>query len=151
MVMILIRISFYIEDPTENIVFMILETHKNSRFFTEALVQILNKADDYDNIKMLLTFIKDYNAYADRFLFYVNDMKIIIDIILRMLGKVIMTEDPGYLVLEVFECITSSQTFAKNPHRRDEIDSMFDEIKDDNDLPESNYDILESIIMSITE
>lgn len=52
LVNIVVTVSFYIEDPTDNIVFAILEAHKNQRCFAEILLHVLNMEKDIERTKM---------------------------------------------------------------------------------------------------
>ena len=145
LVMIAVKISYNIEDPMDNVVFMIIETHKNQRYFGEILLHVLNLERDIERTKMQLFFIRDYGLFAERFLFYKNDTRILIDILMRLLGVHIFSEDPGNLILEVLDSVTDSSVFAKEPVRIKEIDDLWYEVSDDPDLPTSNYDILHGI------
>jgi len=82
--MILVRMSYYIDEPTDNLIFGFIETHPNQVFFGEVLLHILNTETDIQNLKMLLTLIRDYNGYAEYFQFSTNDTQILIDIVLRL-------------------------------------------------------------------
>lgn len=65
--MILVRMSYYIDEPTDNLIFGVIETHANQIFFGEVLLHILNTETDPTNLKMLLTLIRDYSGYASYF------------------------------------------------------------------------------------
>lgn len=65
--MILVRMSYYIDEPTDNLIFGVIETHANQVFFGEVLLHILNSETDPQSLKMLLTLIRDYSGYASYF------------------------------------------------------------------------------------
>ena len=52
-VQILVSISCEQKSPKDNIIIKICSTHKNTRYFSESLAQIINKADEKRILKCL--------------------------------------------------------------------------------------------------
>ena len=126
-VFILISISSEAKHPKESLVLNLVLKHNNQRFFSEYLVHLLNKGAAEQTEKILKLIIDLYVTLKKTDFFYINDLKVVIDVIMREVANT-SNESLRALYLKSLKGILPSDEYRKNNHRKSDIKTLLDDI-----------------------
>ncbi|KAK6625063.1 hypothetical protein RUM43_005354 [Polyplax serrata] len=121
----------------DNVVVKTLAQRSVAKTFTEKILLLLNREDDPVRIfdhepapphSVLKLFIDIFSNSATANLFYTNDVKVLIDIMVRQLADLSPGDQRRHLYLQLCRVVMRNSGYAEHHHRRDDIAKSFTRI-----------------------
>lgn len=132
-----ISFNLQFKDPNENIVLNALSGRNLAKFFTEKLLLLLNREDDpvriFDHLpapphSLIKLFTDLFSRKCTANLFYTNDIKVLIDIIVRNISDLCPGDERRTQYLELCRLVMKNTNYDDHSHRIDEILKCFTRI-----------------------
>jgi hypothetical protein len=143
-ILILITISAESKSPKDSIVLNLVLKHNNQRFFSEYIVHLLNKGAADQTEKILRLILDLYVTLKRTDFFYINDLKVVIDVIMREVANT-SNENLRALYIQSLKAILPTDEYRKNNHRKSDIKTLLDDILY-SDVGEETKEIAKAII-----
>lgn len=151
-------LSYNLQFPrhsSQNIVLSALGRRNNAKTFTEKMLLLLNREDDPIKVvsnkktagKSLFKIIYDLFTYdKTAALFYTNDIKVLIDIIVRQLNDLSPGEEKRTEYLELCRMVLRNTNYNEHLHRRTDLQKCFTRIFcEDSQLSSKDQNIVRDI------
>lgn len=122
-----------------------IHSHQNRKYFQELLALLLNhprllmKSPTY-------RFIAMYNQNANIPLFYLNDLKIVISILLAQLEDTITDAELGPMCIECLESLLATDEYQENKFYQTQIMELSAEFLASDLVPEENLDQFNNLL-----
>lgn len=143
--MVLLRISLFDRYEKKSPVVTSAQTHPNRRFFSEMLAQLTNKMTP-TNEGYVFEFIRQFHNKSKTPLFYINDMKIMVDILIRALENNIMDIAKGDQIINTLESIMNTNDYQECKHKGQYLKNLIKELEQLDDVPEENIDMVHTLL-----
>ncbi|KAL3267784.1 hypothetical protein HHI36_006913 [Cryptolaemus montrouzieri] len=132
-----ISFNLQFKDHNENPVMNALSKRNVAKFFTEKLLLLLNREEDpiriFDHTpapphSLLKLFIDLFSKESTANLFYTNDIKVLIDIVVRNISDLSPDDERRTQYLDLCRLVMKNTNFDEHRHRIDEISKCFTRI-----------------------
>lgn len=132
-----ISFNLQFQDYQDNPVMLALSERKIAKFFTEKSLLLLNREEDpiriFDHTpapphSLLKLFIDLFNGQDTANLFYTNDIKVLIDIVVRNISDLSPEDVRRTQYLQLCRLIMKNTNYDEHRHRIDDISKCFTRI-----------------------
>lgn len=144
----MLKISEQYESVSQNEVLEVCENHKNMRYFSEVLAQLVNKSNGISDMSPY-NFIKDYYGFTEQPLFYKNDLQVLIDVLLEQAVEIAAVKGAGLTVLECLETLVATPEYQSDKYKRSEFQDLLLKFKSMGSLGtirKDNYDQFKKVV-----
>lgn len=137
---LILSFNLHFELPEENIVMKVFAERKTAKTFTEKLLLMLNREDDpvklfehaHNCPNSVLKFVSDlYSCPETSNLFYTNDAKVLVDIIVRQLTDLSSGDKMRIEYLSLMHLLLKNSQYLEHKHRQTELQQCFQRISQD--------------------
>jgi len=150
LVSVVLSFNQHFKDPAENKVLRVIAGRTDLAVFTEKLLLMINREDDpvsiFDyhkpNPNSVLKILQDVFALKETSnIFFTNDLKVLIDIILRQLTDRPHGDKVRTQFLSLFYDMITNSNYKEHRHRNNEFGECFTNIlvDDENDIEDDKY------------
>lgn len=124
----IVKIIVSISVGAVEMVAAVCKKHENFRFFAEALLQIYNKSHG-ELSSLILDFLSSLmDVFTEDFVFYTNDLKVLVDILIRNLSNPEHKAD-GVRIMRVLKKTLESGEYKKIKYRASDLAELYEDLQ----------------------
>ncbi|GIY80174.1 NCK-interacting protein with SH3 domain [Caerostris darwini] len=143
---IILAFNLHFESAQENIVLETLKEKQSAQYLTEKLIFLLNREEDpckiltlsKDAANSVMKFMVDMFSFPELIdLFYLNDIKVLLDIIVRQLTDLLPGEQKRFNYLHLVQNLLRNSNYGEHLHQLEGLQNCFKSIISQ-ELPDEN-------------
>ncbi|KAI5720446.1 hypothetical protein M8J77_006718 [Diaphorina citri] len=140
---------------TSNVVLECLQDRSQANVFTSKLLQMFNREEDpvrlfphepapmHSVLKMMIDLFDNPHTAS---LFYTNDVKVVIDILVRMINDISSGESKRSVYLDLCRAVLNSCDYAEHRHRSDDLMKCFTWIQEETPPCTKDIELVDAIV-----
>ncbi|GIX85499.1 NCK-interacting protein with SH3 domain [Caerostris extrusa] len=134
---IILAFNLHFESAQENIVLETLKEKQSAQYLTEKLIFLLNREEDpckiltlsKDTANSVMKFMVDMFSFPELIdLFYLNDIKVLLDIIVRQLTDLLPGEQKRFNYLRLVQNLLRNSNYGEHLHQLEGLQNCFKSI-----------------------
>lgn len=126
-------------------VVQLTQTHKNKRYFGE-LFAVFTNCQKLNKKEVVWEFLRIYPQLTDSPLFYSNDLRVVVDILLKDIEKTILDDKRGHYAIEALQGVMTLKDYQNLKIRADDINLLVEEYELDDEIPEDNLELFKNTL-----